>query len=121
MSNKLTAKQRKILLICLGIVVASYVVKWVMTAAQQAAFLQQQQAIRAAQLRAKQKADAAARASTAPATAPAPAKLPPRDVLTNLTNLQGMWMGSRILNQSGLCMLRLELRPVPEKPDNYMG
>ncbi len=121
MNNKLTKKQKKALLICLGLVVASYVVKWVMTAAQQAAFLQRQAFI-AAQMRAKAQADAA-RASKTPGPMPgtvAPGK-PPTIVLTNLSNLEGMWMGSRIMNQCGLCALRLELRPILGKPDNYMG
>jgi len=123
MNNKLTAKQKKALLICLGLVVASYIVKWVMTAAQQAAFLQRQAFI-AAQMRARAQADAAAsaRASKTQVSAipAAPAK-PPTFVLTNLSNLEGMWMGSRIMNQRGLCALRLELRPIPGKTDNYMG
>jgi hypothetical protein len=120
MTNQLTAKQKKALLICLGVVVASYAVKWVITAAQQAAF--QRQAFLAAQMRAKAQADAAARASKATAQAkPAPRGLPPVTVLTNLSNLEGMWQGSRILGPQGLCTIRLELRPVPEKQDNYMG
>ena len=117
MTNQLTAKQKKALLICLGVVVASYAVKWVITAAQQAAF--QRQAFLAAQMRAKAKANAAPK-TPAPELPAVPVK-PPTVVLTNLSNLEGMWMGSRIMNQRGLCTLRLELRPVPQKPDNYMG
>jgi len=117
MTNQLTAKQKKALLICLGVVVASYAVKWVITAAQQAEF--QRQAFLAAQQRAKAKANAAPKVPT-PAPPAVPGR-PPTIVLTNLSNLEGMWMGSRIMNQRGLCTLRLELRPVPQKPDNYMG
>jgi len=121
MNNTLTAKQKKALLLCLGLVVACYIVKWIFTAAQQAAFLQRQ-AYLAAQMRAKAKADAAARASKATVPAkPAPKGPPPVTVLTNLSNLEGMWQGSRILNAQGLCTIRLELRPVPDKQDNYMG
>jgi hypothetical protein len=119
MNNTLTAKQKKALLICLGLVVGSYVVKWVYTAAQQAAFLQQQ-AIHAAQMRAKAKAEAPGRASTSPAP-PARKGPPPVTVLTNLSNLEGMWMGQRLLNASGMCTMRLEMRPVPDTPGNYKG
>lgn len=120
MNNKLTQKQKKILLICLGIVVASYVVKWVYTAAQQAAFLQQQ-ANRAAQQRAKAKADAAGRGSTPTVKLPPKPGLPPVTVLTDLSNLSGMWMGQRLLNANGLCTMRLEMRPILETPQNYKG
>jgi len=120
MSN-LTKKQRNFYIFCAVLVVAWFVIRVMTNAAQQAAFFRQQ-AIRAAQMRAKAEAaqrQAAARASKAPAPA-APTK-PPVFVLTNLSNLEGTWQGSRILNAQGLCTIRLELRPVPEKQDNYMG
>jgi hypothetical protein len=118
-NSKLTAKQRKALLICLAIIVASYILKWIYDAAQQAAWLQQQQNIRAAQARANaarnvQKKDNAN-------AKPGKAKLPPRIVVTDLTNLEGTWFGQRLLNANGMCTLRLELRPVPETPGNYKG
>jgi hypothetical protein len=118
MSN-MTAKQRNFYIFCGVILVGWFVVRFMTNAAQQAAFFRQQAAL-AAQQRAR--AEAAARAVKTPAPAPpaVPTK-PPVIVLTNLSNLEGTWLGSRILNENGLCTLRLELRPVPEKPDNYMG
>jgi|SRR5579863_333798 len=121
MSN-LTVKQRNFYIFCAVLVVGWFVIRFMTNAAQQAAFFRQQ-AIQQAQQRARAEAaqrQAAARALQNPAPPAAPSK-PPTIVLTNLSNLEGMWMGSRIMNQRGLCTLRLELRPVPQKPDNYMG
>ena len=118
-NTKLTAKQRKALLICLAIVVASYILKWIYDAAQQAAWLQQQQNIRAAQARANAARNAQKKDSAN--AKPGKPKLPPRIVVTDLTNLEGTWFGQRLLNASGMCTLRLELRPVPDTPGNYKG
>ena len=112
-----TAKQRKAIVICLGVIAGSYAVKWIYTQAQQTASLQRQAAQRAAQ----QQAKAPSRASTQEAKPPAKPKLPPREVLTDLSNLSGMWMGQRLLNASGMCTMRLEMRPIPETPENYKG
>lgn len=119
MTNQLTAKQRKAILICLGVIAGSYAVKWIYTQAQQAASLQRQAAQRAAQQQAKQ--NTPGRGSTQEAKPPAKPKLPPREVLTDLSNLSGMWMGQRLLNASGMCTMRLEMRPIPEAPENYKG
>ncbi len=112
MSN-LTTKQRNFYIFCGAIVVLWFVVRFMNNAAQQAAYYQQQ-AIRAAQQRAK--------ANTPPPApkAPKPTKIP-NLVLTDLSNLSGSWMGQRLLNQSGMCTLRLEMRPVPQKPEDYKG
>ena len=115
--NNMTTKQRNFYIFCGVLVVGWFVIRFMTNAAHQAAFFRQQ-AIQQAQQRAR--AEAAARAAAKPPAPAAPVR-PPRDVLTNLSNLEGMWMGSRILNEQGLCSLRLELRPVPLKPDNYMG
>jgi hypothetical protein len=119
--NNLTVRQRNFYIFCGVLVVGWFVVRFMTNAAQQAAFFRQQ-AILVAQQRAR--ADAATRARASKTQAPAlpamPVK-PPTFVLTNLSNLEGMWMGSRIMNQRGLCTLRLELRPILGKPDNYMG
>ena len=120
MANQLTAKQKKALFICVSIIAASYAVKWVYTAAQQAAFLQRQAAMRAAQQRAFANA-LAARGSTPAVKVPPRMGPPPVFVLTNLSNLEGMWMGQRLLNASGLCTMRLELRPIADAKDNYKG
>jgi hypothetical protein len=120
--NKLTDKQKKALLICAGLFVASYIVKWLVTSAQQAAFLQQQ-AIIAAQQRANA-AKNAPKQSEAPQNAKGKGKQekrPPLWVVTDLGNLSGTWQGSRLLARKGMCTLRLEMRPVPEKTEDYKG
>ena len=118
-NNKLTAKQRKALLICLAVIVVSYVIKWLFDAAQQAAYMQQLQNQRAAQARANAARNAQKKQEENAKTGKA--KLPPRIVVTDLTNLEGTWFGQRLLSQSGMCTLRLELRPVPQKPEDYKG
>jgi hypothetical protein len=121
MNNKLTDKQKKALLICVGLVVASYIVKWLVTSAQQAAYFQQQAIL------AQQRANAARNAQKQNAQTQndkgqgKQGKLPPRVVLTDLSNLSGTWFGQRLLSQSGMCTLRLELRPVAQKPEDYKG
>ncbi|MBV9505023.1 MAG: hypothetical protein JO323_08480 [Acidobacteriia bacterium] len=112
MSN-LTTKQRNFYIFCGAIVVLWFVVRFMNNAAQRAAYYREQ-AIRAAQQR--------ARANTPP---PAP-KTPkqgkiPAVVLTDLSNLSGAWMGQRLLNQNGMCTLRLEMRSLPQKPEDYKG
>ena len=100
--------------------VASYVIKWLLDAAQQAAYMQQLQNQRAAQARANA-AKNAQKKDADKAKAQGKAKLPPRIVVTDLTNLEGTWFGQRLLNASGMCTLRLELRPLPEPPGSYKG
>jgi len=120
--NKLTDKQKKALLICGGLFVASYIVRWLVTSAQQAAFLQQQ-AIIAAQ----QRANAAKNAQKENPPAQnakgkgKQEKRPPLWVLTDLSNLSGTWQGSRLLARKGMCTLLLEMRPIPEKTEDYKG
>jgi len=114
--NNLTVRQRNFYIFCGVLVVGWFVVRFMTNAAQQAAFFRQQ-AILAAQQRAR--ATAAPKAP-APALPAVPVK-PPTFVLTNLSNLEGMWMGQRLLNANGMCTLRLEMRPIPDKPDNYKG
>ena len=122
MNNKLTDKQKKALLICAGLFVASYIVRWFVTSAQQAAYFQQQ-----ANMAAQARANAARNAQKENAQSQnakgqgKQGKLPPRVVLTDLSNLSGTWMGQRLLSQSGMCTLRLELRSVPQKPEDYKG
>jgi len=112
MSN-LTTKQRNFYIFCGVIVVLWFVVRFMNNAAQQAAYYQQQ-AIRAQQQR--DKANAPPPAPKAPKQGKIPAV-----VLTDLSNLSGTWMGQRLLNQSGMCTLRLEMRSVPQKPEDYKG
>lgn len=115
--NNLTAKQRKFYIFCGVLIVGWFVIRYMTNAAHQAAFFRQQ-AIQQAQQRAR--AEAAARAAAKP-PAPAVPGRPPLSVLTNLSNLEGMWMGQRLLNANGLCTMRLELRPIPDAKDNYKG
>jgi hypothetical protein len=121
MNTKLTDKQKRALLICAGLFIASYIVKWLVTSAQQAAYFQQQAIL------AQQRANAARNAQKQNAQAPnekgqgKQGKLPPRVVLTDLSNLSGTWFGQRLLNASGMCTLRLELRSIPQKPEDYKG
>jgi hypothetical protein len=111
--SNLTTKQRNFYIFCGAIVVLWFVVRFMNNAAQQAAYYREQ-AIRAAQQR--------ARANTPPPAPKAPkqGKIPVV-VLTDLSNLSGTWMGQRLLNQSGMCTLRLEMRSVPQKPEDYKG
>jgi hypothetical protein len=111
--NNLTTKQRNFYIFCGAIVVLWFVVRFMNNAAQQAAFYREQ-AIRAAQQRAK--------ANTPPPAPKAPKEVKiPKVVLTDLSNLSGTWWGQRLLNQSGMCTLRLEMRSVPQKPEDYKG
>jgi hypothetical protein len=113
--NNMTAKQRNFYIFCGVLVVGWFVIRFMTSAAQQAAHFREK-AAREAQQRAK--AEAAARV-TKPAPRPAIPPRPPVTVVTNLSNLEGMWMGQRLLNANGMCTLRLEMRPIPDKPDNY--
>src|SRR5579863_3940004 len=105
--NNMTAKQRNFFIFCGVLVVGWFVVRFMTNAAQQAAYFRQQ-AIQQAQQRAKANA-----APKAPAPHPAIPARPPVTVVTNLSNLEGMWMGQRLLNANGMCTLRLEMRPIP--------
>jgi hypothetical protein len=115
--GNLTTKQRNFYIFCGLLIVAWFVIRFMTNAAQQAA-LYRQQAQREAQQRAK--AEAAARPPK-PAPRPAIPPRPPVTVVTNLSNLEGLWMGQRLLNANGMCTLRLEMRPIPDQPDNYKG
>lgn len=108
--TKLTKQQQKTLLICLGVIVASYAVRWLYTSAQELANRQQQ--IRLAQQRAKA-------APRVPITAvPAKPSRPVLPFLTTLSNLSGFWKGQNLVAGQGFCTLSLELREM-ETPANY--
>jgi hypothetical protein len=110
--TKLTKQQQKALLICLGVIVASYAVRWLYTSAQQLA--QRQQQINLAQQRAK----AAPRVPVAPA--PAKPSRPVSPFVTTLSNLSGFWKGQNLVAGQGFCTLGLELRE-QETPANYIA
>ena len=115
--GNLTTKQRNFYIFCGVLIVAWFVIRF-MTSAAHDAEISRQQAIREAQQR--KKAEAAIRA-TNPVPRPAIPPRPPITVVTNLSNLEGMWMGQRLLNANGMCTLRLEMRPIPDAADNYKG
>lgn len=108
--TKLTKQQQKALLIALGVIVASYVVRWLYTSAQELANRQQQ--IRLAQQRAK----APARVPVTPQ--PAKPSRPVSPFVTTLSNLSGFWKGQNLVAGQGFCTLALELREM-ETPANY--
>lgn len=108
--TKLTKQQQKVLLIAVGVIVASYVVRWLYTSAQELA--QRQQQIRLAQQRAK----LPARVPVAPV--PAKPSRPVSPFVTTLSNLSGFWKGQNLVAGQGFCTLALELREM-ETPANY--
>jgi hypothetical protein len=105
--NKLTKQQQRTIIICLGVIVASFVIHYLVTSARDLAL--RQQAMRSAMERAK----------AAPRPAPAPPKKPVNPFLTTVNNLQGFWVGRGMLNTRGMCTLKLELRDVPDSAGHY--
>jgi len=135
----MTAQQRKALLICLGIVVGSYIAHSIIITAMQMAYYQQQaarqQAIRAAQQRAKaaaphalapQPATALPPPSQATPTTASPAgraAIPAKEVSppSPFARFQGIWRGRAALDGRGICDLKFELREKPDEPGNFSG
>jgi hypothetical protein len=118
--SKLTKQQRNFGIFCIAAVVLWFVVHFMNNAAQQAVFYRQQAAIAA------QRAAAAANAQKQNESPQAKGKgkqekRPPLWVVTDLSNLSGTWQGSRMLARKGMCTLRLEMRPVPQKTEDYKG
>ena len=112
-------KHRKILFICIGVVVASYVVRSVVITALQMTYYQQQ-AIRAAQIKqAKAKAAPPPASKSTPADAPAPPPAP--TIPASLMNLSGVWAGQAALRGKGLCDLTFVLREKKEEPGHFSG
>jgi hypothetical protein len=132
--NNLTPQQRKMILICLAVVVASYVIHSAITFARQQEYMRQQ-FIRAQQQRAKAQAqakakakekaekDAAARAAKAAAAKAAPvgktgqaASKPPAP-----SPYAGIWSGRTAIDGRGTCTLRLELTDKPGESNHFTG
>jgi hypothetical protein len=111
-----TPQQRKILLICLAVVVGSYVLRSMFDSDMEMAY--RQQAIRAAQQRAKAKAiPIPPRVSATPAV---PGTNPPAPARTPVSSgLPGIWQGKTAIMGRGLCTLRLELRE--NEPSHFSG
>ena len=108
-TNKLTKQQQRAILIGGGVIIASFVIHYVVTSAREMAL--RQQAMRQAQLRAQ----------AAPKPAPAPPKKFVNPFLTTVNNLHGFWVGRGMLNTRGMCTLKLELEDVPDSPGHYNG
>ena len=132
--NNLTAQQRKMILICLAVVVASYVIHSAITFARQQEYMRQQ-FIRAQQQRAKAQADAKAkakakaekdaadRAAKATAAKAAPgaktgqtAPKPPAP-----SPYAGIWTGRTAIDGRGTCTLRLEMTDKPGESNHFTG
>jgi hypothetical protein len=113
----ITPQQRKALWIGIGIVAVFYVGRSVMDSARQAAY-QQQQAIRAAQLRAEARAHATApRVSATPAVPSSPAAT--HAPAPAASGLSGIWQGRTAITGRGICTLRIELHENP--PEHFTG
>jgi hypothetical protein len=106
----LPPKQRQFAIFCGAILLLCYVVHLINNAGRQAAYYRQQ-ALRAAQQRAKA-------APRPPAPPPAPWR--PKG-LTTLANLSGTWKGQNIVTGIGFCTQTLELRDTDAPPGNYTG
>lgn len=132
--NNLTPQQRKMILICVAIVVASYVIHSAITFARQQEYMRQQ-FIRAQQQRAKAEAQAKAKAKakaekdaadkTAKATA---AKAAPGAKTGQAATkppapspYAGIWTGRTAIDGRGTCTLHLELTDKPGESNHFTG
>jgi hypothetical protein len=117
----ITKQQRKAILISLGVLIGSYVVRSLINGAMQMAYYQQQ-ASRAAQ-RPKPKAQppAAVHSSVAAAspTSPTLAIPVPQPQPSPFSKLTGVWHGRAVIPGKGLCNLRFELRE--SEPGHFSG
>ncbi len=124
--KNLTPQQRKGLSICLGVIVGSYVIHWLVTSASQAANYREQ-AMRAAQQRARAQQTPPARpvlpSGTASASNPKEVRVPapaPSDNILKVPSYAGIWRTKTAIQGRGLCTLRLELKePAPTSYQSY--
>jgi hypothetical protein len=119
----MTAKQGKVLLICGGVLAASYVARSVVLGVMQARYIHEQQ-VRAAQRKAKADADAKTKAAAkakeaekAPAATPSAPSPPP--VPEIFGQLPRIWNGRAALTGRGLCNMKLELSS--SEPSKFQG
>jgi hypothetical protein len=129
----MTRQQRKILLICLAIVVASYIVRSIVIDAMRMAYYQQQAIQRQQAMQRKQ-----AKAKAAPPVAMAPSPLASGVVESGKTpspagsrfakappspsaKLYGIWRGRAALDGRGICDLKFELKEKPGEADRFSG
>ena len=122
----MTKQQRKTVLVIVGIVIASYIVRSIVISAMQMAY-HQQQAIRAAQRQqakpkpAPHKAPPGVSASKAAAPAKPIRRTAPARSPSTSGNFPGIWVGRAALSGKGICDLRFELREKQDEPDHFMG
>jgi hypothetical protein len=108
----MSKQQRKILLICIGVIIASFVIRNVVISAIQMA--NYRRAVLAAQQRKAQQQPAPPAAIPTPQpqpTVPEPAPFP----------YPGVWAGSAAVEGKGLCDSRIEMRDKPETPGQFTG
>jgi hypothetical protein len=132
----MTKQHKKILWICVGIIVASYIVRNIVIGAMQIAFYQRQMAFRAAQQRQRSKPKPVVKApSPAPKPAPdapateipaptkvarAPVHIQPIPVTPSpFVKVSGIWRGRVALDGRGVCDLKFELHE--ESPGHFSG
>lgn len=107
----MTKQNRKVLLICIGVVIASFVIRNVVISAIQTA--RYRQAMLAAQQRKAQQPVAPPVKAIEPQQA-APAQLPPFPY-------PGVWAGSAAVEGKGLCDTRIEMRDTENEPGHFTG
>jgi hypothetical protein len=112
----MASKQRKLLMICIGVIVASYIVRSVVIGVLQMRYYQQQ-AIRAAQQKAKAKPTPIPPAVKAPAPPriaarpkATPPSRPPKPQPSPYAKLSGIWQGRAAIDGRGICDVKFELR-----------
>lgn len=108
----MTKQNRKVLFICIGVLVGSFIVRNMVISAIQMAHYRQ--AVIAAQQRKAQQA-----AAQPPVKAPEPqhaAPAPPPSFL-----YPGVWAGSAAIEGKGLCDTRIEMRDIENQPGHFTG
>jgi hypothetical protein len=123
-------KNRKLFLICIGVIVASYFVRGIVISALQMRNYEQQMMRQQATRRQKPKpvpvkpAPAAPKPAKAPKAAPRPviaAPLPKPAPPSPFARLPGIWRGRVALEGRGICDLKFELTQNPESADRFSG
>lgn len=107
----MTKQNRKILFICIGVLVGSFIVRNVVISAIQMA--RYRQAVMAAQQRKAQQAAAKppVKATEPQHATPAPPHFP----------YPGVWAGSAAIKGKGLCDTRIEMRDIENQPGHFTG
>jgi hypothetical protein len=103
----MTKQNRKVLLICIGVIIGSFVIRNVVISAIQMAHYRQ--AILAAQQRKAQQAVAPPPVKPAKPAAPVPPPFP----------YPGVWSGSAAIEGKGLCDTRVEMRTIEAQREHF--